>query len=156
MAKYPYIEGSKDCCPCAPTIPDWVKMLFDAGIIMKDDNEKPDLIDAIIEGAKKMEEFEEKNTPCDPSSDPTHPSHYAQGGISVWDVIRAYTDGLNGVDAFNAGNAIKYVLRWHHTSSKASLLQKHKNGVEDLKKAKVYIDEMIKSFEEKESEGSGE
>ena len=30
MAKYPYIEGSKDCCPCAPTIPDWVKMLFDA------------------------------------------------------------------------------------------------------------------------------
>lgn len=131
MAKYPYIEGSKDCCPCAPTIPDWVKTLFDVGIIMKDD-EKPDLIDAIIEGAKKKEEFEEKN-------DPTHPSHYAQGGISVWDVIKAYTDGLNGVDAFNAGNAIKYILRWHH-----------KNGVEDLEKAKVYIDELIKSFEAKE------
>ena len=142
---YPYLEGSKDCCPCAPTIPDWIKMLFDAGIIMKDDDKKLDLIDASIEGAKKMEELEEKNTPCDPSSGPTHPSHYAQGGISVWDVIRAYTDGLNGVDAFNAGNAIKYVLRWHH-----------KNGVEDLEKAKVYIDELIKSFEEKESEGSGE
>lgn len=78
-------------------------------------------------------------------SDPTHPSHYAQGGLSVWDVIKAYTEDLNGVDAFNAGNAIKYILRWHH-----------KNGVEDLKKAKVYIDELIKSFEEKESENSGE
>lgn len=95
---------------------------------------KPKDMDAVKnnEESKKMEEFEKKN-------DPTHPSHYAQGGISVWDVIRAYTDGLNGVDAFNAGNAIKYVLRWHH-----------KNGVEDLEKAKVYIDELIKSFEAKE------
>lgn len=79
-------------------------------------------------------------------SDPTHPNHYIQNGLSVWDVIKAYTKDLTGVDAFNAGNAIKYILRWHH-----------KNGVEDLKKAKVYIDELIKSFEEKEeSEGSGE
>ena len=131
-AKYPYLEESNDCCPCASTIPDWIKTLFDVGIIMKDDDKKPDLIDAIIEGAKKMKELEEKN-------DPTHPSHYAQGGISVWDVIRAYTDGLNGVDAFNAGNAIKYILRWNH-----------KNGVEDLEKAKVYIDELIKSQKEKE------
>lgn len=140
--KYPYLEGSKDCCPCAPTIPDWVKPLFDVGIIMKDDDEKPDLIDALMLGAKMMEEFKEKNTPCDPSSDPTHPNHYIQNGLSVWDVIKAYTEDLTGVDAFNAGNAIKYILRWHH-----------KNGVEDLKKAKVYIDELIKSFEEKESEG---
>lgn len=104
-----------------------------------EESRKPDLIDVLIEGTKMMEEFEEKNTPYDPGSDPTHPSHYAQGGISVWDVIKAYTDGLNGVDAFNAGNAIKYILRWHH-----------KNGVEDLEKAKVYIDELIKSQKEKE------
>ena len=78
-------------------------------------------------------------------SDPTHPNHYIQSGLSVWDVIKAYTEDLTGVDAFNAGNAIKYILRWHH-----------KNGIEDLKKAKVYIDELIKSFEEKESENSGE
>lgn len=99
-----------------------------------DESRKPDLIDALMLGlgAKMMEEFKEKN-------DPTHPSHYSQGGISVWDVIKAYTDGLNGVDAFNAGNAIKYILRWHH-----------KNGVEDLEKAKVYIDELIKSQKEKE------
>lgn len=102
-----------------------------------EESRKPDLIDALMLGAKKMEEFEEKN-------DPTHSSHYAQGGISVWDVIRAYTDGLNGVDAFNAGNAIKYILRWHH-----------KNGVEDLEKAKVYIDELIKSQKEKKNENCG-
>ena len=78
-------------------------------------------------------------------SDPTHPNHYSQNELSVWDVIKAYTKDLTGVDAFNAGNAIKYILRWHH-----------KNGVEDLKKAKVYIDELIKSFEEKDSENSGE
>lgn len=102
-----------------------------------EESRKPDLIDALMLGAKMMEEFKEKN-------DPTHPSHYAQGGISVWDVIRAYTDGLNGVDAFNAGNAIKYILRWHH-----------KNGVEDLKKAKVYIDELIKSQKEKKNENRG-
>lgn len=97
-----------------------------------EESRKPDLIDVLMLGAKTMKELEEKN-------DPTHPSHYAQGGISVWDVIKAYTDGLNGVDAFNAGNAIKYILRWHH-----------KNGVEDLEKAKVYIDELIKSQKEKE------
>lgn len=124
-------EGSTYKIPCAPTIPDWAKECLD-NRKKNEESKKPDLIDALMLGAKMMEEFEKKN-------DPTHPSHYAQGGISVWDVIRAYTDGLNGVDAFNAGNAIKYILRWNH-----------KNGVEDLKKAKVYIDELIKSQKEKE------
>lgn len=29
-------------------------------------------------------------------SDPTHPNHYIQNGLSVWDVIKAYTEDLNG------------------------------------------------------------
>lgn len=136
-------EGSVYKIPCAPTISDWAKECLD-NRKNNEESRKPDLIDALMLGAKMMEELEEKNTPCDPSSDPTHPSHYAQGGISVWDVIKAYTDGLNGVDAFNAGNAIKYILRW-----------RHKNGVEDLKKAKVYIDELIKSQKEKKNENCG-
>lgn len=110
----------------------WIKPKEMDAVEKNEDSRRPDLIDALMLGAKMMEEFEKKN-------DPTHPSHYSQGGISVWDVIRAYTDGLNGVDAFNAGNAIKYILRWSH-----------KNGVEDLEKAKVYIDELIKSQKEKE------
>lgn len=63
-----------------------------------------------------------------------HPSHYNQGGIEVWDVIRAFTKDLDGAEAFYAGNVIKYVLRWNH-----------KNGIEDLEKAKVYIDKIIES-----------
>lgn len=67
-----------------------------------------------------------------------HPSHYNQNGMEVWDVIKAFTSDLNGVEAFYAGNVIKYVLRW-----------KHKNGIEDLEKAKVYIDKIIEMEKEK-------
>lgn len=67
-----------------------------------------------------------------------HPSHYNQGGIEVWDVISAFTKDLDGAEAFYAGNVIKYVLRWNH-----------KNGIEDLEKAKVYIDKIIEGRKEK-------
>ena len=69
-----------------------------------------------------------------PSNNVNHPSHYNQGGMEVWDVIKAFTSDLNGAEAFYAGNIIKYVLRWNH-----------KNGIEDLEKAKVYIDKLIES-----------
>lgn len=61
-----------------------------------------------------------------------HPNHYNQDGIEVWDVIKAFTKDLEGAEAFYAGNVIKYVLRWNH-----------KNGIEDLEKAKIYIDKII-------------
>lgn len=66
------------------------------------------------------------------SSKVHHPSHYNQNGMEVWDVIKAFTSNLSGVEAFYAGNAIKYILRWDK-----------KNGIEDLEKAKVYIDKII-------------
>lgn len=75
----------------------------------------------------------ESKTP-DASNGVNHPSHYNQGGIEVWDVISAFTKDLEGAEAFYAGNVIKYVLRWNH-----------KNGIEDLEKAKVYIDKIIES-----------
>ena len=62
-----------------------------------------------------------------------HPDHYqSKTGIEVIDVIEAFTDGLNGVEAFDTGNAIKYICRW-----------KNKNGVEDLEKARWYIEHLI-------------
>lgn len=70
----------------------------------------------------------------DPSNNVNHPSHYNQGGMEVWNVIKAFTSDLSGAEAFYAGNVIKYVLRWNH-----------KNGTEDLEKAKVYIDKLIES-----------
>ena len=62
-----------------------------------------------------------------------HPCHYqSKTGMEVINVIEAFTDGLNGVEAFDTGNAIKYICRW-----------KNKNGVEDLEKARWYIEHLI-------------
>jgi len=61
-----------------------------------------------------------------------HPSHYCKGGIECIDVIRAAVSNLDGFEAFCTGCAIKYLWRW-----------KSKNGIEDLQKAKTYIDMMI-------------
>ena len=62
-----------------------------------------------------------------------HPGHYqSKTGMEVINVIEAFTDGLNGVEAFDTGNAIKYICRW-----------KNKNGVEDLEKARWYIEHLI-------------
>lgn len=62
-----------------------------------------------------------------------HPNHYkGASGLEAKDVIKAFTAGLNGYDAFCAGNVIKYVLRWYK-----------KNGTEDLEKAKWYINELV-------------
>lgn len=66
-----------------------------------------------------------------------HPAHYKANGIEAIDVIQAFTENLGGIEAFCAGNAIKYLLRWSH-----------KNGVEDLKKAKWYIDKIIAKRED--------
>lgn len=69
----------------------------------------------------------------EPKHDPVnHPPHYTSGGIETIDAIEAATKGLEGIEAFCTGNAIKYLWRW-----------KKKNGKEDLKKAKWYIDRLI-------------
>lgn len=71
-----------------------------------------------------------------------HPNHYqSESGLEVIDVIDAFTDGLDGVEAFDTGNIIKYICRW-----------KKKNGIEDLEKAKWYLENLIKEVKEKENE----
>ena len=70
-----------------------------------------------------------------------HPPHYNVGGFEVIDIIQAFTQDLNGIAAVDTGNAIKYILRWHN-----------KNGVEDLKKARWYIDHLIKKLEDFEND----
>ena len=68
-----------------------------------------------------------------------HPVHYTQGGIECIDCIKSATVGKIGIEAFCVGNAIKYLFRYEE-----------KNGVEDVKKARWYIDRLIKELEEKE------
>lgn len=62
-----------------------------------------------------------------------HPEHYkAKNGLEAIDMIAAFTEGLQGMNAVCTANALKYLCRWHK-----------KNGVEDLKKARWYIDYLI-------------
>ena len=72
-----------------------------------------------------------------PEDDPVnHPSHYTQGGIECIDAIKAATTGLVGFEGYCTGNIIKYLWRW-----------KHKNGLEDLRKAGWYLGALIGSKE---------
>lgn len=69
-----------------------------------------------------------------------HPPHYiSETGLEVIDVIEAFTFNLNGIEATDTGNVIKYICRW-----------KEKNGIEDLKKAQWYINHLINVLEKKE------
>lgn len=75
------------------------------------------------------------NKPTEPKHDAvSHPSHYTSGGIECIDCIKAAL-GENFI-GFLIGNVIKYTYRY-----------KHKNGVEDLKKARWYLDRAIKEIE---------
>jgi hypothetical protein len=60
-----------------------------------------------------------------------HPPHYNQGTIEVIDAIEDW-----GLD-FNAGNVVKYVSRHQHKAE----------PLEDLKKARWYLDRIIEGFE---------
>lgn len=72
-------------------------------------------------------------------SDPVnHPAHYTAGGIECIDAIEAATVGLTGGLAYSTGAAIKYLWRWSR-----------KNGAEDLRKARWYIDRLIGEVEGK-------
>lgn len=66
-----------------------------------------------------------------------HPSHYqSKSGLEAIDVIEAFCDGLEGIEAFCTGNALKYLCRW-----------KSKNGIEDLRKAEWYLQRLIRHME---------
>ena len=65
-----------------------------------------------------------------------HPSHYTQGGIECIDALKAATVSKTGIEAVCTANAIKYLWRYEE-----------KNGIEDVKKARWYIDRLIKELE---------
>lgn len=65
-----------------------------------------------------------------------HPSHYTQGGIECIDALKAATVSKTGIEAVCTANSIKYLWRYEE-----------KNGIEDVKKARWYIDRLIKELE---------
>lgn len=65
-----------------------------------------------------------------------HPRHYTQGKFECIEVIEEITKPLEKFEAYLTGTILKYLWRW-----------KHKNGLEDLKKARWYLDKLIKKVE---------
>lgn len=74
------------------------------------------------------------------STDNINPKHYKYGRFECIDVMEDITKNLTGLDAICTGNVLKYIWRW-----------KNKNGLEDLKKARWYLDTLINSVEFEEN-----
>lgn len=71
------------------------------------------------------------------SNNVNHPKHYAiVDGVEAIDIIKVILG--DGFKDYCYGNVIKYILR-----------AEKKNGVEDFKKAQVYLDWMIKEIDYK-------
>ena len=81
---------------------------------------------------KNTETETETETDFDVVDKPEHYNTNLPEGIEVIDIIAAQTAGLFGIRAVCQANVIKYVLRWQK-----------KNGVQDLEKARYYLDRLI-------------
>ena len=69
-----------------------------------------------------------------------HPSHYTQGGIECIDALNAMvSEYKDSVDACLSWQVVKYI--WRHPFKN--------NPIEDLKKAKFYLDRLITRYEDK-------
>jgi len=60
-----------------------------------------------------------------------HPEHYTSGNIECLDAIKSALG--DNYKYYVQGNVLKYIWRFNH-----------KNGLEDLKKARFYLDDLIK------------
>lgn len=68
------------------------------------------------------------------------PNHYvSDNGIEAFDVQEAFIHELKGMSASYWCNIVKYILRFQK-----------KNGVEDLKKARYYLDKLIEEESDNE------
>ncbi|HAA5484822.1 TPA_asm: DUF3310 domain-containing protein [Listeria monocytogenes] len=69
----------------------------------------------------------------DTSDNINNPEHYTAGGIETLDYIKAK---VSDYPSYAVGNIFKYVSRYEH-----------KNGIEDLKKAQFYLNDLIERME---------
>lgn len=101
-----------------------------------------DMLNKVYNWYKELDPVACENTEgecCDKEPDidmVNHPSHYTQGGIECIDALKAATVSKTGIEAVCTANAIKYLWRYEE-----------KNGIEDVKKARWYIDRLIKELE---------
>jgi len=74
---------------------------------------------------KRLEEEEKKKVDMVNS-----PAHYNEANIETIDIIQSVTG--DGFETYLQGNILKYICRY-----------KYKNGVEDLEKARWYLNRLI-------------
>ena len=74
-------------------------------------------------------EFKEGDSGQHTTDNVNHPDHYNYGEIEIIDFIEQVTEHYNSDVAYHIGNAIKYLAR-----------SPHKNGKEDIEKARWYIE----------------
>lgn len=99
----------------------------------EDENERYKKVGVYVCNCCKAKEVENMQTDEMAKDMVNHPSHYA-GGIDVIDP--------KGFTEYCCKNILKYIRHW-----------RKKDGVQDLKRAKVYLEWMIESAE-KEGKGS--
>ncbi len=66
-----------------------------------------------------------------------NPVHYNHSGIECIEAIEAMTENMSGATAPHAANVLKYM--WRH---------EYKNGLEDIRKAKWYLDRLERRWME--------
>lgn len=65
-----------------------------------------------------------------------HPLRYTKGDIECIDAIKAATVGKTGIEVVCVANVVKYLWRYEE-----------KNGLEDVKKARWYLERLINELE---------
>lgn len=98
--------------------------------------------DSIKKAYSELDKCYNETGTVKPADNVNHPKHYqSKSGLETIDVIEAFTEDLAGGEATNTGNVLKYMCRW-----------KSKNGLEDLKKARWYLDRLIGIVEKHDEE----
>lgn len=122
----------------SPT-PDFIKTLEEKGLFLRKETDAFDNVRFRVSTMPFLED-EEINVPrgtMDSESRVEHPNYYKlSNGIEVLDVIRDLP--------FNIGNVVKYVIR-AGKKKEAGLSDKQKQ-IEDLEKAKFYLEDAIKQL----------
>jgi hypothetical protein len=89
-------------------------------------------------------DLRKQNYECDDQM-VSHPNHYkTKSGLETIDVIEAFTADLEGMEAVDTSQILKYICRW-----------KKKNGLQDLNKAMWYLTHLINYVKENDKNESG-
>ena len=96
-----------------------------------------------IKSLAEMYESENKMVP--------HPDHYqSKSGLEVITVIKAFTEGLEGIQAVDTANIIKYACRWN---KKANSIE---DKIENVEKIIWYATDLKEELEKLKGEETNE